>query len=60
MSNFSKKCFVCNKEINSKDISINMRLNLPVCSACKGTDKEKQAEKDTIEGLAEGFVCGCI
>ncbi len=41
-------------------LAVNATVNLPVCQACKDTDKEKQAEKDIWESLADDFVCGCI
>ena len=60
MKNIVNTCFVCGKEVNPENSQLNLMINLPVCSACKGTDEEKQKEKDYLESLAEGFVCGCI
>ncbi|MFA5329091.1 MAG: hypothetical protein WC384_14955 [Prolixibacteraceae bacterium] len=37
-----------------------LTINLPVCNECKGTDREKNAVDELLEGLADGFVCGCI
>lgn len=60
MSNFSTICFVCNSVIENDDFSINQEINLPVCPKCKGSEEEKEAVRKLIEGLADGFVCGCI
>lgn len=60
MNEFSKKCFVCETELREDEFSVNQEINLPVCNACKGSDNEKIAVKDLTEGLADGFVCGCI
>ncbi|PWD97902.1 hypothetical protein DDZ16_18260 [Marinilabilia rubra] len=55
------QCFVCKKEITDKaEKNFNAKTNLPVCNQCKGTEAEKTAEKDALDSLAEGFVCGCI
>ncbi len=54
------KCFVCQKEYSLLKMTKNLRLNLPVCSNCKNTEREKRAEKEAIESLGEGFVSGCI
>lgn len=58
--NINKICFVCEMPLPERAISMNYRVNLPVCTDCKETDKEKQAEKDLLESLADDFVCGCI
>lgn len=60
MKNFSTQCFVCQEEIDSKTAHKNQALNLPVCEKCKGTKAEEVKEKELTEGLADGFVCGCI
>lgn len=60
MIEFSKKCFVCKSDLNEVEFSFNQEINLPVCNKCKNTDNEKEALKNLIEGLADGFVCGCI
>ena len=60
MIEFSNKCFVCNSELTDLSFSVNMGTNLPVCDKCKGTNEEKEAVAKIIEGLADGFVCGCI
>jgi hypothetical protein len=59
--NIMQQCFVCKKDLsglNRKEF--NAQTHLPVCSDCKGTEAEKKAEKDALDSLAEGFVCGCI
>lgn len=60
MNDFSSKCFVCSKPIDPKTTNKNKDLNLPVCSECEGTDREKEKVKELTDDLAEGFVCGCI
>jgi hypothetical protein len=60
MEKIMNTCFVCGKKVNAENSQLNRVVSLPVCKDCKGTDKEKQAEKDYLESLAEGFVCGCI
>ncbi|WP_159517286.1 hypothetical protein [Sunxiuqinia indica] len=60
MSDFSNRCFVCEKEIKSKLLARNDELNLPVCEQCKGSDREKAKVSELRDGLADGFVCGCI
>ncbi|WP_163711876.1 hypothetical protein [Mangrovibacterium lignilyticum] len=57
--NFQKKCFVCEEPVN-EGCSKNIEINLPVCENCRGTENEKKAVKDLQEGMADGFVCGCI
>jgi len=53
-------CFVCEKSILSKDITYHPKINLPVCDLCCGSEPEAEKIKEIIEGLAEGFGCGCI
>lgn len=60
MTDFANHCFVCGKEIDLQNTEKNIQFNLPVCSECKGTDREKEAIAQLLEGMAEGFVCGCI
>jgi len=60
MADFANRCFVCGKEVDAQTTEKNIRFNLPVCADCKGTDRERQAETELLEGMAEGFVCGCI
>ena len=60
MGNSSKKCFVCKKEVNESEYTINKKVYLPVCNLCKGTAKEKSTEKEYLDSLADGLVCGCI
>ena len=60
MEGFSKRCFVCQKEIIIKNKEINLEVNLPVCQNCKGTKKEKDAIENHLDSLADGLVCGCI
>ena len=55
-----KRCFVCTKEVDLNSISYNKKTNLPVCLKCKGSEAELNAEKDVLDSLSEGFVCGCI
>jgi hypothetical protein len=60
MNDFSTTCFVCKKTESPENLLRNEELNLPVCSQCKGCDKEKEMVKELTKGLADGFVCGCI
>ncbi len=60
MTDFSNQCFVCGIETDPQISKKNKQLNLPVCDNCNGTDREKSAVEDYLEGMAEGFVCGCI
>ncbi|OFY45585.1 MAG: hypothetical protein A2W90_21295 [Bacteroidetes bacterium GWF2_42_66] len=60
MSNFRNTCFVCNSEIQTGHFSVNPEINLPVCEHCRGSEEEKEAVRKLTEGLADGFVCGCI
>jgi len=58
MENSFTHCFVCGN--HQEEMRINKQVNLPVCPACTGSDMEKKALEDLLEGLAEGFICGCI
>lgn len=60
MTDFANRCFVCGIEVDPQIVEKNKQFNLPVCADCKGTDNEKKAIEDLLEGMAEGFVCGCI
>lgn len=60
MTDFSNHCFVCGKEVNPLTAKKNKELNLPVCDTCSGTEEEKKAVGEHLEGMADGFVCGCI
>jgi len=60
MKDSKYRCFVCNQEIDSKTVQSNTSVNLPVCSSCKDTEKEKEAEEEFLDSLADGLVCGCI
>ena len=60
MSNFLTQCFVCGIEIDPEVTGRNKHLNLPICGDCRDTDKEQTAIQELNEGLADGFVCGCI
>jgi len=60
MSEFINKCFVCGIEIDPKTTIRNKQLNLPVCDECNGTNNERKAVDELLEGMADGFVCGCI
>ncbi len=53
-------CFVCEKPVLTKNITFHPKVNLPVCDACRGSDPEAVKVEELLEGLAEGFVCGCI
>jgi len=53
-------CFVCGKPLLAKSISYHPKVNLPVCDACRGSEPEAVKVEELLEGLAEGFVCGCI
>lgn len=59
MNSKLNKCFVCEKELNEVTHK-NKATNLPVCNQCKGSEEEKKQEKEILDSLAEGFVCGCI
>ncbi len=60
MTDFLNHCFVCGKEIDPQTTKKNLEINLPVCEVCSGTEEEKKAVSDLNEGMADGFVCGCI
>lgn len=60
MTDFLYQCFVCGKETDPQNTTKNKQLNLPVCNECIGTEEENQAVDELIEGMADGFVCGCI
>ena len=53
-------CFVCEQSVESLIIHYNTKINLPVCDTCHGTDQENYKINELLEGLAEGFICGCI
>ena len=46
MKDLKNTCFVCKKSLRTDEAETNMVVNLPVCAACKGTDAEKNAEKE--------------
>ncbi|WP_321373841.1 hypothetical protein [uncultured Draconibacterium sp.] len=60
MRDLKNTCFVCKKAITSDNSELNQRVNMQVCLECKGTDAEKKEEKEVLDSLADGFVCGCI
>jgi len=60
MEGINSKCFVCGCDVNPETATQNLMVNLPVCANCKGTDREKQKTDDLLDGMADGFVCGCI
>ncbi len=60
MYDFSNHCFVCGLEVDSDSSRKHKQFNLPVCDDCFGTDREKLAVSNLLEGMADGFVCGCI
>ncbi len=53
-------CFVCGEKVDKTTVSMNSAVGLPVCKKCKGTQKEKKAEEEYLDSLADGLVCGCI
>jgi hypothetical protein len=53
-------CFVCNRTLTLDKFSINMKVLLPVCGLCKGSEKEKKKETELLDSLADGLFCGCI
>ncbi len=55
-----KKCFVCEEPISTDFYELNTEVNMPVCSKCKRTEKEKTRIEELLDSLADGFVCGCI
>lgn len=59
MTDFQNHCFVSGKETAPGISTKNIQLNLPVCNTCKDTE-EKKAVVELLEGMADGFVCGCI
>lgn len=60
MNDFLNHCFVCGKATDPLYQHKNKQLNLPVCDECAGTEQEEKAAADLTEGMADGFVCGCI
>lgn len=60
MGSINSSCFVCKTAITPETSEINMVVNMPVCLKCKGSDSEKKEEKEVLDSLADGFVCGCI
>lgn len=60
MKDFTRQCFVCGCEVYPEKVKINAQVNLPVCDKCLETDREKKAIAELLDGMADGFVCGCI
>ncbi len=60
MLDIKNSCFVCKKPISRETTELNPVVNMPVCPECKGSDREKKEEKEVLNSLADGFVCGCI
>jgi len=60
MNATARICFVCDIPIDSQNFTYNKKVNMPVCDACRGTEQEAAKVADLLEGLAEGFTCGCI
>ncbi|WP_347840931.1 hypothetical protein [uncultured Draconibacterium sp.] len=60
MRDLKNTCFVCKEAVLPDNSELNLTVNMPVCFRCKGTAKEKQEEKEVLDSLADGFVCGCI
>jgi hypothetical protein len=55
-----KKCFVCERTFDIGLLQLNNNVNIYVCGKCSGTKAEKEKVDELLEGLADGFVCGCI
>lgn len=60
MGSLLSTCFVCKKAVTPENSELNTNVNLAVCEECRGTEAEKHAEKEALDSLADGFVCGCI
>ena len=60
MGNIKNTCFVCKMALTPETSTINMVVNMPVCNKCKGSEHEQKEEKEVLDSLADGFVCGCI
>ncbi len=60
MPDFTQQCFVCGKEVDPAQAKMNIQFNLPICEECPDTDREKMAIAELLDGMADGFVCGCI
>lgn len=56
---FTRKCFVCEEPVDVA-CTRHPEINLPVCEKCRGTELEQEAVRKLQEGMADGFVCGCI
>lgn len=59
-NNKTKKCFVCGRDIKREEITYNKKTNLPVCPKCRDTKQEENSEREALNSLSEGFICGCI
>lgn len=53
-------CFVCETSLDDALFTIHSQVHLPLCSACKETQQEKDKVKELLEGLAEDLGIGCI
>ena len=60
MKGLNHRCFVCQVDVTKENSVLNAEVNLPVCYACRGTEKEKEAVAELLDSLADGLVCGCI
>ncbi|WP_346860476.1 hypothetical protein [uncultured Draconibacterium sp.] len=60
MGSIKDTCFVCKIGITPETSVLNQVVNMPVCLDCHGSENEKKEEKEVLESLADGFVCGCI
>lgn len=60
MGDIKNTCFVCKKVITLDAAKINKIVNMPVCNDCQGTESEKKEEKEVLNSLADGLICGCI
>jgi len=58
MADCFEQCFVCGQ--TDAAMTTNTTVNLPVCELCNGSAAEQNVISSLQEGLAEGFVCGCI
>jgi hypothetical protein len=48
-------CFVCNRTLTLDKFSINMKVLLPVCGLCKGSEKKKRKKPNYWIALPTGF-----
>lgn len=53
-------CFVCETSITDTLFMIHSQVHLPLCLACKGSQREKNKVQELLESLAEDLGIGCI